>query len=542
MIATLALWALATQTVSAPDPALDRVFADYFGAKNAKDAGKVVERIVALKPPFPEVYSRLSEGRPYSSAETGEMRWVTLPVGGAQYATTIAVPANYNPTLKYPVRVFLHGGVARPGPRSEDDGALGVSEGGGPGGLSRPRPRRRLDTPRTQIEVYPAGFAEAQWWFSNQVTNVEDILDRLKRTYNVDENRVHLVGVSDGGTGTYFFGLRHATPFSVFFPFNGSLRVLSNPATNADGEFFMTNLTNKPSYVINGLNDPLYPATAAVPYLSLLKQAGATIEFRSQNAAHDTSWWPTERERVESFEEDHPRDPLPEKISWQTDNVDRYNRFHWLVIDRLDTAKASSLSSSDLNAFNTIERVIPQDFGLRVDSSRGDGRRVVDVTKESNAEGMGLKKGDLIMEINGERILTAGDIGRAFESHTPGQQMKFMIDRKGARMPMQAEFPPKPKPIVQEEAFKHSRTSGRVDLVRAGNVVTAKTMGVASFTLLLSPDAFDFSKPVRVIVNGKTAFEGAVTTSIETMLRWNARDNDRTMLFGAELKIEVPAK
>ena len=49
-----------------------------------------------------------------------------------------------------------------------------------------------------------------------------------------------------------------------------------------------------------------------------------------------------------------------------------------------------------------------------------------------------------------------------------------------------------------------SGASGRVDLTRTGNVVTASTRGVTAFTLLLSPDQFDFAKPVKVVANGRT--------------------------------------
>jgi hypothetical protein len=38
-------------------------------------------------------------------------------------------------------------------------------------------------------------------------------------------------------------------------------------------------------------------------------------------------------------------------------------------------------------------------------------------------------------------------------------------------------------------------------------------------------------------VNGKPAFSGAVKKDPATLLRWSARDNDRTALYGAELRI-----
>ena len=80
----------------------------------------------------------------------------------------------------------------------------------------------------------------------------------------------------------------------------------------------------------------------------------------------------------------------------------------------------------------------------------------------------------------------------------------------------------------------------RVDATRRGNGFEVKTRGVQAFTLLLSPDVIDFGMPVHVTVNGRRAFEGTVTRDVTTLLTWAARDNDRTMLYGAELHVTVP--
>jgi len=62
---------------------------------------------------------------------------------------------------------------------------------------------------------------------------------------------------------------------------------------------------------------------------------------------------------------------------------------------------------------------------------------------------------------------------------------------------------------------------------------------VTGFTLLLSPDQFDLNRAVTVVVNGRTLFDGLVQRDIRTLVKWAARDNDRTMLFAAELQIAV---
>jgi hypothetical protein len=88
--------------------------------------------------------------------------------------------------------------------------------------------------------------------------------------------------------------------------------------------------------------------------------------------------------------------------------------------------------------------------------------------------------------------------------------------------------------------FENEKPAGRVDISRKENTFDALTEGVASFTILLSPDRVDFSRPVKVVVNGRTVFDSRVQRNIETLLKWTSRDNDRTMLFGAELSIRVP--
>ena len=87
--------------------------------------------------------------------------------------------------------------------------------------------------------------------------------------------------------------------------------------------------------------------------------------------------------------------------------------------------------------------------------------------------------------------------------------------------------------------IRDRRESGRIDLVRTGNRVDARSRGVAAFTLLLSPDQFDLNRTLTVVVNGQPLFDGIVRKDIRTLLKWAARDNDRTMLFAAELQIVV---
>ena len=71
----------------------------------------------------------------------------------------------------------------------------------------------------------------------------------------------------------------------------------------------------------------------------------------------------------------NPREPLPDTISWQTERVDRFNRAHWLIIDRLGAVEGES-RLPDTNLLHAAREL---DFGLRINSTVDRGRRAHEV-------------------------------------------------------------------------------------------------------------------------------------------------------------------
>lgn len=90
------------------------------------------------------------------------------------------------------------------------------------------------------------------------------------------------------------------------------------------------------------------------------------------------------------------------------------------------------------------------------------------------------------------------------------------------------------------ELYDRKKPSGRVDANRKGNNFSLQTRGVRELTLLLHADQVDFMKEVTVSVNGRQVFSGRVTPDLATLMKWAAKDDDRTQIYGAELKIVVP--
>ena len=504
------------------ESASERAFDAFWAASDAREATSRIDAIVRTGVSFETAVALVRRGRDYSArVPRGRQFGHHRTFDGLEHNYTFVVPETYEPSRPSQVRVHLHGGVGRARPPA----ANRIRVDALPGGVD-------------EIVVFPAAWAESAWWFANQIDNLARILDQLKRTYNIDENRVYVTGSSDGATGAYFVAFKDTTPWASFVPLIGDMMVLAAPAVRADGDIFPGNAVNKSFFVVNAGRDRLYPAHLAQVSVDHLRALGATVEFRVfPESDHSTAWWPEVRPAVEEFVHDHPREPLPDRISWQTDRTDRYNRAHWLVIDRLGHIDGES----KLTDTNLLGRGREFDFGLRVNSGVDRGRRASEVVPDSNAFRLGLRTGDRFLEINGTAVQTGRDIVLEMQKWDIGAPIRLVVERGGDRRALEGVFQPVEVDVQPAALFPRKRPSGRVDLVRSGNVVEASTEGVRAFTLLLSPSVFDFRKPIRVTANGRVAFEGIVQPNVATLLKWAARDNDRTMVFGAELAIDVTA-
>lgn len=509
----------ASQRASAEPANVDRAFQDFWAASDPGAAAKRIDAIVKTGVSFDDALGRVRRGRDYQVSVPRGTQYGNHHIGGIEHHYTFVVPQNYDPTLPYQLRVQLHGGVGRD--QQPDTNRLGIG---------------RLPGTVDEIQVFPASWSDSLWWQASQVENISTILDKIKRTYNVEENHVYLTGISDGGTGVYFMAFRNTTPWASFLPLIGNMMVLASPEVGADGEMFPGNATNKPFFIVNAGRDRLYPAHIVQPYVEHLMKLGTDAVFHVKpDSDHNTNWWPEERAAYEEFVQEHSRDPLPDKLSWETERTDRYNRAHWLVIDRLgDVPGQSKLADSNL-----LSHGLEYDFGLRINSNIDRGRRASDVVVDSNAYKIGLRTGDLILDVDGQPVQTARDLVRWMQEWKVGETAHMTIERGGQRQSVEGAFQPDTVEADPEQIFPRGKASGRVDLARHGNLVEASTRGVKAFTLLLSPSKFDFRQPVRVVANGRTVFDGKVEPSVATLLTWAARDNDRTMVFGAEVAIDL---
>ena len=197
---------------------------------------------------------------------------------------------------------------------------------------------------------------------------------------------------------------------------------------------------------------------------------------------------------------------------------------------RSRTPAAPAVPLADINDFAPPPL---SNFGMVV-----AGHRIATVTPGSAAFEFGFRRLDYVDTVNGTPLPEGKDVLDVLASFPSKAPIEVDLSRDGRPTHLTGAIDRDGEPTTIP-LFTYQHPHGRVDLVRTGNTVQATTRGVAAFTLLLSPDVFDFSKPVKVVADGKTVFDGTVKTSVETLLTWAARDNDRTMLYGAEVHVKL---
>ena len=418
------------------------------------------------------------------------MQKLARRTGTGDFPYTVDVPPTYDPAKRYQVRVQLHGGVMRPDPAARGDGSIGALAGA------------------EQIYVLPQSWAEAQWWAPAQDENLPAILDRVKRTYNVDENRVVLSGVSDGGTAAYYFAMRDTTPYASFLPLNGFILVLRNRDLRLRGALFPHNLTNKPFFVVNGGKDPLYPAAGVAPFLTQFKAGGlrpglpAAARGRPQHGVVARG-----EGRLRGVRARAPARAAPGARSPGRPTTRRHaepRRTGWSSTGSAPPRPGEALP--DINDFAAGEE---PNFGVRA-----VGMRVTSVLPGSNAEAFGFLPATPSSASTVATCRAASTSPSSWASISPARPLHFVVERGRRDGRLERHL------SAHDDAARVAALRRRA-CPAAGSMWCAtatrcarRREASAAFTLLLSPDVFDFTRPVTVVADGKTVFSGLVQKSV----------------------------
>jgi predicted peptidase len=190
----------------------------------------------------------------------------TINNSGRERKYGMFVPLSYDPKIKYPVIIFLHG----------------LGEGGNDSkanlkvGLAPFVADRAGDFPF--IVLFPQSPNGSWGEDSEQASDVIAILDEVSRKYSVDQDRVSLTGLSTGGYGTWAIGAKHKDRFAALVPMGSS----------ASATKYCEQLVNMPirSYHNNGdWAAAMWNDTSMVDRINML--GGHAEMFKTDGSGHN---------------------------------------------------------------------------------------------------------------------------------------------------------------------------------------------------------------------------------------------------------------
>jgi len=217
---------------------------------------------VSLPPQYFDRVVRSLE-QPKGLQEDVKLTYNTRKAGGKY---SVWVPEDYDPHRAYPLLVGLHGSV---------NGLGGV--GNGKDFIKH----FLVEAPKWGcIVVCPT--CEPLPWTGHPDEYTLSFVSEVQLLYNVDMNRVYLIGHSRGGMGTWYFGPAYADRWAAFAPAAGS----------GSGNAMKAHQTGTGMYIYHSSDDPQVGVgddrSAA---LTLQKQKADFIYTEYSNAAHG---WPRE--------------------------------------------------------------------------------------------------------------------------------------------------------------------------------------------------------------------------------------------------------
>jgi len=105
--------------------------------------------------------------------------------------------------------------------------------------------------------------------------DVMNVLDMIRKEFNVDENRTYLMGHSMGGAGSMYLGVKYASIWAAV----GAEAPATAPAGLNPDSFSLEPAKNVPMIIVQGDMDTLVPVAGARRWIEKMKELKMTHEY-----------------------------------------------------------------------------------------------------------------------------------------------------------------------------------------------------------------------------------------------------------------------
>ncbi len=482
-----------------------------------KTKNDLITKIVSAKPELEEII-KLIKSQNFDKSDNGEfIEKEIMCVDGKKRPYVTYVPKNYDPDIKTPMIINLHGGVNWPMKKE------------------RIKHAKRQEVTELAIKnnwfiVFPFAESSAAWWDNVGQENVLNIIRETKKNYNIDDEKLWMTGFSDGASGSFNFAMTKPTDFAAFFPLCGDMGV---GAQDGGNHLYPSNMSNLPLYVINTDNDHIYPSSRMIKTIDMAREAGANIFYREYNGfGHDFNFSAEELPRLERYFKRNSRNSTPHHLQWKTAQ-DEFSKVFWLKINEVTDGDRANWHK-DYNTKLLDESVA---FGFIPEQEfEGSGVKVARIHEgDTLSNSLGLKQNDIVIRCNETEISNLKDIKTFKDSIKRGDFISASVLRDGSEVLLEGRHP---EP-VKYDVFPRSLTSGALVADFRANTFEVKTSRVKGFSIYLHPDMIQLDQDVVIKSDGKELYRSKVTTDIAFMLNNFLENRDRELLYYKKIDINL---
>lgn len=139
----------------------------------------------------------------------------TIEKDGVRHSYRIRLPNRFDPSVKYPVVLYLHGSDERGSDNFQqiNSGLARVIDIGS---------RLSIKEFDRFISVFPQAPKD-HFWTGNTADLAVDAVERTVTEFNADPTRVYVTGFSMGGYGSWYLIARYPNKFAAFAPIGGHI-------------------------------------------------------------------------------------------------------------------------------------------------------------------------------------------------------------------------------------------------------------------------------------------------------------------------------
>lgn len=428
------------------------------------------------------------------------------------------IPTGYDKNERTPLFVYLHGGVGTPNfypiadLETDDEFAVFAEE-------------------NNMLALFPFANMQCMWWDVAGAENILNQIKLIKQKFNVDDDRVFISGISDGGSGSFHLAMTRPDVFASFYPIIGMLSVgnLENGR-----HAYPANLKNRFVSAVNNSNDGLYPTRKMRKLMNMAQEAGANLFYKEiWGPGHEVPYLAEHLQLIKTQMQKHPRDVFQTELYWEVTEPE-FSKCDWLEITKIDTLLKAKDWHKTYNVQLTNERMM---FGFNHDINyEGKGTKITNIVENSAAYSCGLQVNDIIIGMDGKAAANIDSLITWRDAKKRGDEFSLIVLRNEAEIVLNGRFPEPEK----YDAFRFSQPSGAVKARYYGNIFEIETSRVEELVLYFHPEMINLEIPVIVSINGNKVFEAKIDYDKEFIIQ-NYRNNfDRKAIWINELTLQVP--